>query len=397
MKDINTLTGIEFENLCQALLQKAGFDVETTKASGDGGIDLIARNHQSFFSGKYIIQCKRYAGSVGEPVVRDLYGVVMAERANKGILLTTGHFTVSAVRFASDKNLELIDGEGLSQLLSTHNLVNRSKPVQYDHFTQHECFNCQKYEFYKDKISKNQCSKEMAHDFLFDFMLEYIKMAGKNKKINAMLRAGFAKEYLQLVDWYMDKFRIQKVFTPHTFRLHLRDTKGIAQLLNFDLYDYVQDRYQELTEVCHVDINIRSKSDLDADTLKVINKGGKGSEQIMKNLVESGAVKLSFPEQGQDFYELMNLLGLFSFFKIESGVSAINKVVCGKHPHFKPWIETQKDYQCALRNAKFFYFRNECPAGSVNLTSYFTQGMESNKDKIQEEIANITKMMDALF
>ena len=26
MKDINTLSGIEFENLCQVLLQKAGFD-----------------------------------------------------------------------------------------------------------------------------------------------------------------------------------------------------------------------------------------------------------------------------------------------------------------------------------------------------------------------------------
>ena len=136
---------------------------------------------------------------------------------------------------------------------------------------------------------------------------------------------------------------------------------------------------------------------MDSDTLKVINKGGKGAEQIMKNLVESGAVKLSFPEQSQNFYELMNLLGLFSFFKIESGIDAINKVVFGKHPHFRPWIEMQKDYQSALRNAKFFYFKNGYPDGSVNLTSYFNQGMESNKDKIQEEIANIEKMIDALF
>lgn len=100
---INNLSGIEFENLCQALLQKLGFKVETTKQSGDGGIDLVAYNYQAFLSGKYIVQCKRYSGGVGEPIVRDLYGVVTAERANKGILMTTGYFSMSAIKFASDK------------------------------------------------------------------------------------------------------------------------------------------------------------------------------------------------------------------------------------------------------------------------------------------------------
>ena len=110
MKDINTLSGVEFENLCQQLLQKMGFETETTKASGDGGIDIIARCSKPLLKGKYIIQCKRYAGSVGEPIIRDLYGVVMSERANKGILMTTGYFTPSAISFAEDKNLELVDG-----------------------------------------------------------------------------------------------------------------------------------------------------------------------------------------------------------------------------------------------------------------------------------------------
>ena len=81
--DIDTLSGIDFEGVCQQLVEKMGFQTETTKASGDGGIDLIARNYQPLLSGKYIIQCKRYSGSVGEPIIRDLYGVVMSERANK--------------------------------------------------------------------------------------------------------------------------------------------------------------------------------------------------------------------------------------------------------------------------------------------------------------------------
>lgn len=120
--DVDKLSGIEFENVCQALVEKMGFTTQTTKASGDGGIDLIAYNHQPLLSGKYIIQCKRYAGGVGEPIIRDLYGVIMSERANKGILMTTGHFTKSAIGFAEGKPIELIDGPALKKLMNQYGL-----------------------------------------------------------------------------------------------------------------------------------------------------------------------------------------------------------------------------------------------------------------------------------
>lgn len=128
--DINQLSGVEFEKVCQQLVEKMGFETETTKASGDGGIDLIAYNHQPLLSGKYIIQCKRYSGSVGEPIIRDLYGVVMSERANKGILMTTGYFTKSAIGFADGKPIELIDGVAMQNLLSEYGL-SASKYCDY--------------------------------------------------------------------------------------------------------------------------------------------------------------------------------------------------------------------------------------------------------------------------
>lgn len=120
--DINSLSGIEFENICKNLIENMGFSVETTKASGDGGIDLIANNHEPVLSGRYIIQCKRYSGSVGEPIIRDLYGVITSERANKGILITTGYFTKSAITFAEGKPIELIDGEQLDILLEKYEM-----------------------------------------------------------------------------------------------------------------------------------------------------------------------------------------------------------------------------------------------------------------------------------
>lgn len=98
--NLEDMTGTEFENLIEKLLIKMGLEVETTKVSGDGGIDLIARSKDTFFSGRYIVQCKRWSSSIGEPVIRDLYGAVTHERANKGILITNSNFTTSAINFA---------------------------------------------------------------------------------------------------------------------------------------------------------------------------------------------------------------------------------------------------------------------------------------------------------
>jgi len=98
------------------VLKALGFNAEATRATADGGIDIVATRPDPLLTGKYIIQCKNWSGPVGEPVVRDLFGVVTAERANKGILITTSRFTASAVAFAAGKPLELIDGPRWQEL-----------------------------------------------------------------------------------------------------------------------------------------------------------------------------------------------------------------------------------------------------------------------------------------
>lgn len=109
--------GKALEEKVKEWLQSMGLRAGTTKTTGDGGIDIIAYSESPIFSGKYIVQCKDWAGSVGESVVRDLYGVVMSESANKGILITTGTITKSAQKFADGKPLELINGQELNKLL----------------------------------------------------------------------------------------------------------------------------------------------------------------------------------------------------------------------------------------------------------------------------------------
>ena len=136
---LQSLDGHTFEGLVADLLRAMGLRVERSKLSADGGIDAIAYCDKPLLKGKYIVQCKRQKAPVGEPVLRDLYGTVMSERAAKGILVTTSHFTQSAHRFAQGKPIELISGSELIELLQEKGLLDVvdsqgiTIPPQWDH------------------------------------------------------------------------------------------------------------------------------------------------------------------------------------------------------------------------------------------------------------------------
>jgi HJR/Mrr/RecB family endonuclease len=126
--NLQDLSGIAFEEFVTGLLQRMGFRTQMTKASGDGGIDVVAVLDKPVVGGRYLIQCKRYGREnlVGAPTVRDFFGAVNADRkAVKGILITTSGFTDQAKEFAEDVGLELIDGDALATLIADQ---NRDKP-----------------------------------------------------------------------------------------------------------------------------------------------------------------------------------------------------------------------------------------------------------------------------
>lgn len=125
MGGLDNLSGVEFENLITRLLEAMGFRTEMTKASGDGGIDVIATLDQPLAGGRCLIQCKRYAADslVGSPIVREFFGALAADRrAVKGVLITTSGFTTQALEFAENLPIELIGRAQLEQLLRRHGL-----------------------------------------------------------------------------------------------------------------------------------------------------------------------------------------------------------------------------------------------------------------------------------
>ncbi|MDP1948172.1 MAG: restriction endonuclease [Nitrospirota bacterium] len=117
---LKTLSPEGFERLCQRLLREHGFqNVKVTGRSGDGGIDgegILEIN--ALLSFKVIFQCKRYQGSVGSGMIRDFRGAMIG-RADKGIFLTTGSFSMDAKKEAvrdGANPIELVDGEKLVRM-----------------------------------------------------------------------------------------------------------------------------------------------------------------------------------------------------------------------------------------------------------------------------------------
>ena len=114
----------DFEHLVREIFSQEfigqGAEVKVTQASRDGGVDAVVLDPDPIKGGKIIIQAKRYTDTVSVSAVRDLYGTVMSEGANRGILVTTASYGPDAYKFALGKPLTLLDGSQLLFLLEKH-------------------------------------------------------------------------------------------------------------------------------------------------------------------------------------------------------------------------------------------------------------------------------------
>lgn len=104
----------DFETLLAEAFRRRGFRVEETPNGPDGGIDIRLIKEQAL----YLVQCKHWKRSrVGVKIVRELYGVMSAENATGGYVVTSGGFTADAKKFVSGKNISLVDGDELDRML----------------------------------------------------------------------------------------------------------------------------------------------------------------------------------------------------------------------------------------------------------------------------------------
>lgn len=119
-----TVNPYKFEHLLKSLILQSGFqDVEVTRSSGDGGIDLsgYVSDEDDFFARTLVqFQAKRWRHAVGSVEINSFRGALSA--AAKGVFVTTSHFTKAAIaesRHQSKPSITLIDGQRLARMVKS--------------------------------------------------------------------------------------------------------------------------------------------------------------------------------------------------------------------------------------------------------------------------------------
>ena len=114
---IASMTWRDFERVIGAAFRRQGFNVTELGGNGpDGGIDLVLTKDGR----RQLVQCKHWKEwKVGVAVVRELMGVMSAQSAVGGYVITSGQFTRDAKDFARDTGITLIDGSALGDLIAT--------------------------------------------------------------------------------------------------------------------------------------------------------------------------------------------------------------------------------------------------------------------------------------
>lgn len=109
---VRDLSWDDFERLTAEAFARLGYVSHETRKGRDDGIDCVLRKDGK----RYLAQCKHWkSGKVGVQVVRELFGVVVAQGAAGGFVVCSGEFTADAKEFAKGTTIELVDGRKLAR------------------------------------------------------------------------------------------------------------------------------------------------------------------------------------------------------------------------------------------------------------------------------------------
>jgi restriction system protein len=106
----------DFEKLVGEAFRRRGYAVTGFGGRGrHGGVDLgLMKNGERF-----LVQCKHWRNrQVGVTVVRELKGVMAAQGAHGGFVVTGGQFTSEALAYADSCKVRLIAAASLDELIA---------------------------------------------------------------------------------------------------------------------------------------------------------------------------------------------------------------------------------------------------------------------------------------
>ncbi|UUV98233.1 restriction endonuclease [Vagococcus luciliae] len=113
LRKIDNMTGRQFEIYLAKLLSINGYRTEVTQASGDQGVDIIAKKNGQ----TYAFQAKRYVNPVSNKAVQEVFSGKQYYNLQHASVVTNNTFTKSAKELAEKTHVTLMDRGQLRQLL----------------------------------------------------------------------------------------------------------------------------------------------------------------------------------------------------------------------------------------------------------------------------------------
>jgi HJR/Mrr/RecB family endonuclease len=112
-RDWRSLQGTKFEAFLVEVFEYLGYSVQTTKASGDQGVDLIAVKGGRSLA----VQAKGYEKSVGNAAVQEVVAGMQYYKCGECMVITNSVFTRGAYDLARETGCLLVDGERIPSLI----------------------------------------------------------------------------------------------------------------------------------------------------------------------------------------------------------------------------------------------------------------------------------------
>ncbi len=129
IKDIDSMSGIQFETVLSHLFRSEGYDVKLTPKSGDYGADLVLRKGSDVI----VVQAKRYSDYIGISAVNEIIGASGYNKANKKWVITNQFYTNAAIVQAHKNKVKLLDRDDLILMLRNYNKnSDKRKPILKD-------------------------------------------------------------------------------------------------------------------------------------------------------------------------------------------------------------------------------------------------------------------------
>ena len=116
IQQLKKLDPYQFELFVAKIYKDLGYEVTPTPRVNDGGKDIILKKDNQL----YYVECKRYEGSIGRPMIQKLVGACAIDGA-KPIFVTTSRFTQGALKYGKEAGVDMVDATRLSYMIQKRN------------------------------------------------------------------------------------------------------------------------------------------------------------------------------------------------------------------------------------------------------------------------------------